>query len=333
MGSNANYNQGAIEAYQEAMPGYEIVPVYNNDYNISWQNTDALHCRARGVMDFGMLFVDHRNVLYGEQSWQDSIAVTSKFIAYSGAALKTDSLLVYYSIDGGAYQAAHMTATGNPDEYVGYIKGYQGESEIDYYVFGADESGHRYTQPVFAGLDPHHFTMEAHEPAADQALTLNAGWNWWSTCLDIDLAELKAALGASGRHISGQADGFISYSPSSGWTGNLQPLTPGRMYKIHVVEAVSATLSGSQLNPADCAITIAPGNNWIGYPLAVSMSLNGAFAGANPVNGDQVNSYAGTAMYQDGTWYGTLQNLEPGQGYIYKSNATGTKTFTFPTIP
>jgi hypothetical protein len=31
-------------------------------------------------------------------------------------------------------------------------------------VFGADESGHRYTQPVFADLDPHHFTMEAHEP-------------------------------------------------------------------------------------------------------------------------------------------------------------------------
>jgi hypothetical protein len=55
-----------------------------------------------------------------------------------------------------------MTATGNPDEYVGYITGYQGGSEIDYYVFGADESGHRYTQPVFAELDPHHFTVGAH---------------------------------------------------------------------------------------------------------------------------------------------------------------------------
>ena len=58
-----------------------------------------------------------------------------------------------------------MTATGEPDEYVGYIKGYQGESSVDYYVFGADESGHRYTQPVFAELDPHHFQMEAHAPA------------------------------------------------------------------------------------------------------------------------------------------------------------------------
>ncbi len=166
MGSNSTYNNDAIAVYQEAMPGYEIVGV--NGGSAGWENTDALHCRTRGVMDFHMLFVDHRNVLHGEQEWQDSIPVVSKFIAYSGANLKQDSLLVYYSIDGGAYQTAHMTATGNPDEYVGYIKGYEGESEIDYYVFGADESGHRYTQPVFADLDPHHFTMEAHEPPTPQ---------------------------------------------------------------------------------------------------------------------------------------------------------------------
>ena len=170
LGDNNTYNQQALAVYQEAMPGYEIVGVANNGYS-GWQNTDALHCRTRGIMDFNMLFVDHRDVLFGEQTWQDSIAVTSKFIAYSGANLKQDSLLVYYSIDGGAYQVAHMTATGNPDEYVGYIKGYQGESEINYYVFGADESGHRYTQPVFADLDPHHFTMEAHQPAGELEVT------------------------------------------------------------------------------------------------------------------------------------------------------------------
>jgi Peptidylarginine deiminase and related enzymes len=173
MGSNSNYNQQAIAVYQEAMPGYDIVGVTNNDWYTSWENTDALHCRTRGVMDFNMLFVDHRDVKFGVQEWQDSIAITSKFIAYSGQDLKQDSLLVYYSIDGGAYQVAHMTATGEPDEYVGYIKGYQGESEIDYYVFGADESGRRYTQPVFAELDPHHFTMEAHTPITPTEPTIS----------------------------------------------------------------------------------------------------------------------------------------------------------------
>ena len=170
LGSNSSYNNQALAVYQEAMPGYEIVGVSGG--SAGWQNTDALHCRTRGVMDFNMLFVDHRNVLFGEQAWQDSIPVVSKFIAYSGANLKQDSLLVYYSIDGGAYQVAHMTATGNPDEYVGYIKGYEGESQINYYVFGADQSGHRYTQPVFGDLDPHHFTMEAHEPTPQGELVI-----------------------------------------------------------------------------------------------------------------------------------------------------------------
>ena len=159
LGSNSTYNNRALQVYRDAMPGYEVIGVSNTSYSTGWQNTDALHCRTRGVMDFEMLFVDHRNVLYGTQECGDSIAVTSKFIAYSGKALKTDSLLVYYSIDGGPYQAAHMTATGNPDEYVGYIKGYQQGSEVDYYVFGADESGHRYQQPVFGEQEPHHFTV------------------------------------------------------------------------------------------------------------------------------------------------------------------------------
>ncbi|MBO5810214.1 MAG: agmatine deiminase family protein [Bacteroidales bacterium] len=170
MGSNSTYNEGALNIYRQAMPGYEVIGITNNSYWDGWLNTDALHCRTRGVMDFNMFYVDHRNVVFGEQEWQDSIAITSKFIAYSGAELKQDSLLVYYSIDGGEYQTAAMTATGNPDEYVGYIKGYQAKSEVKYYVFGADESNRRYQQPVFGELDPHVFTIGEH---AETALALN----------------------------------------------------------------------------------------------------------------------------------------------------------------
>ena len=170
MGSNNAYNEAALNIYREAMPGYEVIGVVNNSYWDGWLNTDALHCRTRGVMDFNMFYVDHRNVVFGEQEWQDSIAITSKFIAYSGADLKQDSLLIYYRIDEGEYQTAKMTATGNPDEYVGYIKGYNGGSKVDYYVFGADESNRRYQQPVFGQLDPHTFTMEEH---AETMLTLN----------------------------------------------------------------------------------------------------------------------------------------------------------------
>ena len=195
MGDNASYNQGAIAVYQEAMPGYNIVPVYNNDWSISWENTDALHCRTRGVMDFNMLFVDHREVLHGMQDWQPSYPVVSKFIAYSGQELKQDSLLVYYKINSSEYQVAHMTTTGNPDEYVGYITGYQSGDTISYYVFGADESGHRYTQPGFAELDPHQFFVGDHQPIGELVITPDTLW------LDDDQEQLFSIINETNENV------------------------------------------------------------------------------------------------------------------------------------
>ncbi len=162
LGGYSTFNEKALELYREAMPGYEIVGIENKSAN-PWLNTDALHCRTRGVMDFDMLYVDHRNVLFGEREWQDSLAVTSKIIAYSGAELKQDSLLVCYSINGGKYQTAKMMPTGNADEYVAYIKGYKKGSKVDYYVFAADETGRNSRQPVFGEMDPHSFTIAGGE--------------------------------------------------------------------------------------------------------------------------------------------------------------------------
>ena len=172
MGSNSTYNSDAIAVYQEAMPGYEIVGV--NGGSAGWENTDALHCRTRGVMDFDMLFVDHRDVLHGEQAWSPSYSVVSKFIAYSGQELKQDSLLVYYSINGGEYRGSHMTPTENSDEYIGFIDGFVVGDTINYYVFGADESGHRYTQPVFAELDPHSFIVKS--PSGEIEISPDTLW-------------------------------------------------------------------------------------------------------------------------------------------------------------
>ena len=163
MGTYSTFNEKALELYREAMPGYEVIGIENKSYYNGWLNTDALHCRTRGVMDFDMLYIDHREVLFGEQEWQDSLAVVSKVIAYSGADLKQDSLLVYYSIDGGEYQTANMKPTANADEYVAYIKGYKENSSVKYYVFAADESGRRRQQPIFGNKDPHRFTFADDE--------------------------------------------------------------------------------------------------------------------------------------------------------------------------
>ena len=335
MGSNSTYNNNALAVYQEAMPGYEIIGVTNNSYSTGWLNTDALHCRTRGVMDFNMLYVDHRNVVFGEQPKLDSIAITSKFIAYSGQELIQDSLLVYYSIDGGTYQKAKMEATGNPYEYVGYIKGYQYNSTVDYFVSGEDMSGHHYTQPSYGALEPHHFTIEEGPAVVEQTITFDQGWSWWSTNLNVSLEDLKAAIadavGTSGNATIKTQESTIIYK-NGRWIGNgISSLDPRQMYEINLSSACEFTLTGTPVNPADYEITINNGANWIGFTPNTSMTLTEAFQGLNPVTGDVVKSKDYTAVYKNGRWVSnSLQILEPGKGYIFQSKATETRTFTYP---
>ena len=162
-----------------------------------------------------------------------------------------------------------------------------------------------------------------------QTVTLSAGWSWWSTYLDIDLAQLEEALGSAGISITSQHNGFIG-NYSGAWAGGLQSISPNQMYMLNLNTGVTITLSGTPVNPEDCPITLNNGVNWIGYPVSQSMSLNEAFAGANPENGDMVSSYIGSSMYYNGGWYGDIYTLEPGQGYIYTSTSTETKTFYYP---
>ena len=331
LGSNSTYNSQALAVYQAALPGYEIIGVTGAN-STPWENTDALHCRTRGVMDFDMLFVDHRNVVFGEQPMQDSIAITSKFIAYSGQNLKQDSLLVYYSIDGGAYQTAKMRPTGNQNEYVGYIKGYQYGSSVDYYVFGADQSGHRYSQPSFGAVEPHHFDIEEGGiTTLTQTSTFNTGWNWWTPSVDDAtlLSQLENALGTNCVKIMAQ-DGSVATYSSYGWSGSLTSLEPGKMYKIKITSPCTISVDGNAIDLATLSITLTPGTNWIGYFGTQTMTVNAALANLTATVGDKITGQDGSiATYSSYGWSGTLQNLVPGEAYIYNSKATESKTFAF----
>ena len=102
------------------------------------------------------------------------------------------------------------------------------------------------------------------------------------------------------------------------------------MYRIQVSTDCQITLTGTPINPVEHPVIInADAVDWIGFPLNESLSVSEAFAGF-PVNGDMVKSKSGVTTYNGTTWRGQLTTLEPGQGYIYKSNASTTRTFYFP---
>ena len=167
----------------------------------------------------------------------------------------------------------------------------------------------------------------------NQTITLASGWNWWSTNLDITLDDLKAALlealpSATSITIKSQSQS-TSYNGII-WRGGLNAFDVAQMYEIKIPESCSITLIGVPINPIEHSVTItANGNTWIGFPFNESKSIDEAF-GIFPVNGDIVKSKDGRATYNGTMWRGTLNTLESGQGYIYKSNAQGDRLFTFP---
>ena len=159
------------------------------------------------------------------------------------------------------------------------------------------------------------------------------GYNWFSTFVEITLDDLKAALVAAlpGTTISiiSQSDGSTTYNGSR-WRGSLNSLDLSQMYMINVTADCEMTLEGMPIDPSEHVATIHPNFNWMAFPLRQGMTLTNAFAGF-VVNGDMVTSQSdGFSTYYK-QWRGSLNGLEPGKGYMYKSVVTtGDRTFTFP---
>ena len=180
--------------------------------------------------------------------------------------------------------------------------------------------------------------VETHPTPVEQPLTLNAGWNWWSTYVELSnldgLTLLETAMGTDGMTISSQSEGSAMYNANQGqWmSGFSNNLITGHMYQIQLANPVEGSLEGLLANPADHPVTLVTGWNWLGYPLNVTMELNAALVNLTATPGDVIKYQNAFATYYEGYgWFGTLKNLVPGQGYMYHTDATVSKTFTFPT--
>ncbi len=166
-----------------------------------------------------------------------------------------------------------------------------------------------------------------------QSITLQTGWNWFSTNIEITLYDLKSALleALPGTTISIKSQTQnTSYNPNlNRWVGSLA-WDVAKMYMIKVVAPCEITFEGLPINLVEHPVSILNGANWIGFPLNSSMTLSNAFAGF-AINGDKIKSQTNNALYNGIRWQGQLNTLEPGKGYIYISNSSEGKVFTFPT--
>jgi len=221
---------------------------------------------------------------------------------------------IYGSTEGALTYKAYDASTGTVYPSVSV-------SNESAKTFVADKSVGTFTNPVeFLTLNE-----------IEQDLSHNrASWKWFSLYAQPKVnspAEVfKDALGAIDIITSGEK----TYIPA-GDLGDLKKFDFTKAYKLQANAPYVETVIGAPTDPTDAAmaITLKPNWTWIGYPCQASNSLNAAFTSADPQEGDVVKGQSSFALYTEGEWIGTLNAMQPGEGYMYMSNAGAEKTFNF----
>lgn len=158
----------------------------------------------------------------------------------------------------------------------------------------------------------------------DLTLRLEDGWNWISAYFaDEELMtswKFLTPIKNSVERFVGMETEIVN-DPEYGLTGNLHTLSPTEGYKVKTNRLMLNTWTGVKANTDSTQIALKKGWNWIGYPAAIEMEVNEAFANAEPDNEDYIVGQDGFAQYTDGEWIGTLKTLEPGKGYMYHSES------------
>lgn len=141
---------------------------------------------------------------------------------------------------------------------------------------------------------------------------LSEGWNWWAPTSEVSVDALATAIGDYVEAVITEDGEPVS------------TFVPGEMYRILVNTDCEFTLMGVQATSAE--IDIEQGTNWFGF-IGTEMSVADAFADFAPATGDKVVSQTqGFAIFNGTTWEGTLTQLSPGQGYVYVSKDSESKT-------
>ena len=176
-----------------------------------------------------------------------------------------------------------------------------------------------------------------HNKIAIQTIELTEGMNSVSFYVDITLEQLQEALGNNALQIKDEiARKYIQYSQTSGWYGTLKELVAGRYYGINIASSCKILLIGTLLNSNEITYRIGSGYSYIGYPLNHKLNINTAFKSIEPQEGDYLSTCVNgeketISQYSEGVWNG-VQQLIPGQGYTYYSNADTNKHFTYPSV-
>jgi hypothetical protein len=169
-------------------------------------------------------------------------------------------------------------------------------------------------------------------------IPLNKGWTWIS--LPLETSDLQNSnlftsdlLNQTGDVLKGQ-DNFDQFDVNVGWLGGLSAgggYLNAESYKFFKGVKDTLTLEGSRIHPDSsiALINLDAGWNWIGFVSVKKSDLATALGQLTPAAGDIIKSQHNFAMYDASNgWLGSLTEMRPGLGYMYKSAAAN--SFNYP---
>jgi hypothetical protein len=158
-------DENAIEVYENAMPGYEIVGIYYS----SWYTYDALHCRTRAIFDRNMLHLTHRP-LDAMISNQENIVIEVSITPHSNEPLIDESLQVFWRTENSDWQSIRLIHFAD-NVFRAEIPMQHAETTVYYYVQASDESGRWASLPRMAPQAHYEFTIFEHSEATEYSLS------------------------------------------------------------------------------------------------------------------------------------------------------------------
>ena len=147
---NSSWDDDAIDVYEEALPGYEIL-----SFTGSWESTDALHCRTKGIPDLEMLQIFH-SPIQNQSNPQNSYMVEVIINDLSQTGLVEEELKVHWWIDdSNVVEEITMSVCAEDilDCYSANIPSQPIDANIKYYIQAMDNSGRLETLPMAGYFD------------------------------------------------------------------------------------------------------------------------------------------------------------------------------------
>ena len=160
LGSNASYNEKALNVYKEALPGYDVVGLqgFSSSNQNAFLNTDALHCRTHEVPDQNMVFIDSREVYYGNVPLKNKYVIKTNVVSYANEEMKDVS--IHYSINDSEYITCPMNQYQETTNYTYTFNNLKSGDDVKYYIEATDNNSNYNVDPTCGKLDPHHFVID-----------------------------------------------------------------------------------------------------------------------------------------------------------------------------